>query len=104
MSLSAQSSAGSESTIGLSTPHLNDGENTSMSTIPTTSSSNHISNEADSSINNNKVASVFDIAQDMQSKLDQVVQLLDKHDTEVNDRIEKLLTRITKLESSVHGK
>ncbi|KAK6198539.1 uncharacterized protein RJT21DRAFT_141295 [Scheffersomyces amazonensis] len=96
------SSSSSETTIGLSTPHLNEGENVSLSTVPSSSSGQNLNiDETDGSINVSKITSVFDIAQTMQEKLGNVVQLLDKQDSEINDRIDKLLKQITKLENNI---
>lgn len=79
---------------GLTTSQLNSGEQTTTTTTP--------NNKPSQDLESNKV-SVFDIALDIENSLNDVLAMVEKHDHEINERIEKLVNRIGNLEQNARN-
>jgi hypothetical protein len=79
---------------GLTTSQLNSGEQTTTTTTP--------NNKPPQDPESNKV-SVFDIALDIENSLNDVLAMVEKHDHEINERIEKLVNRIGNLEQNARN-
>mmetsp|Transcript_8018 Transcript_8018/g.7958 ORF Transcript_8018/g.7958 Transcript_8018/m.7958 type:complete len:115 (+) Transcript_8018:80-424(+) len=97
----------STSIPGLSTPHANNSEfnnpksQDASNLFATTVIHKDGLEDADVSINNGKVVSVFDVALDLEDKLNEILQKIDKADEEINDRMDKVTSRLTALERKV---
>ncbi|CUM50088.1 uncharacterized protein AC631_00198 [Debaryomyces fabryi] len=97
----------STSIPGLSTPQVNNSEfdNTksqdATNLFTTTVIHKDGLEDPDVSINNGKVVSVFDVALDLEDKLNEILQQIDNADKEINDRMDKVASRLTALEQKV---
>ena len=91
---------------GLSTPQVNNDEfnnatsQDSQRSVTTVIHKDELE-DPDVSINNGNVVSVFDVALDLEEKLNEILQEIDKADTEINDRMDKVVSRLTALERKV---
>lgn len=91
---------------GLSTPQVNNDELNNATSqdaqkpVTTVIHKDELE-DPDVSINNGNVVSVFDVALDLEEKLNEILQQIDKADTEINDRMDKVASRLTALEMKV---
>ncbi|CUM53170.1 unnamed protein product [Debaryomyces tyrocola] len=91
---------------GLSTPQVNNGEfnnatcQDSQKSVTTVIHKDELE-DPDVSINNGNVVSVFDVALDLEEKLNEILQQMDEADAEINDRMDKVASRLTALEMKV---
>lgn len=96
----------SNSIPGLSTPQVNNGlfaEATSQEAENSFTTVIHKDEleDPDVSVNNGKVVSVFDVALDLEEKLNDILQQIDKADKEINERMDRVTSRLTTLERKV---
>lgn len=97
----------STSIPGLSTPQANNSEfnnpksQETSNLFATTVIHKDGLEDPDVSINNGKVVSVFDVALDLEDKLNEILQKIDKADEEINDRMDKVASRLNALERKV---
>lgn len=91
---------------GLSTPQVNNGEfnddtfSDAQNSLPTATRNNG-NDDADTFVNNGKVSSVFDIAQEIEQRLHVILQNVENTDKDTNERIDNIVARLSALEKKV---
>lgn len=102
-SSSTSSQAESVSVSGLTTPQLNSGEVTGNGRADTTITSSQIPFSKESSSESNDESNMFDITLEIEDKLKVILDSVDKNDSEINDRIDKLTKKIEQIEASIQN-
>lgn len=82
----------SDTTAGLLTPHLNSEENETF---------HDAENTEEATTTPTKAVSTFEIANEIQDRLKSVLEVVDNQEKEINERIDKLLERVSKLENEL---
>lgn len=91
---------------GLSTPQVNNVEFNNVNSqdtqnLFTTVIQKEELEDPDVSTNNGKVVSVFDVALDIEDKLNEILHQMDKSDKEINDHMDNVASRLAVLERKV---